>query len=135
MESEVKYGDKTWQIPYPMENSKMRYMVVWIHCPNMGNIRYEVWAHTISLNRTLFIEVYVPGQESEGSCIYVLGYRFCVCIYESWDRISSMVKCMVNILATQCTIVLIRKNIGSIKFISGSAASPDMNFIDPIFSV
>jgi hypothetical protein len=99
------------------------------------SLRGEVWAHTISLNRTLFIEVYVPGQESEGSWIYVLGYRFCLCIYESWDRISSMVKCMVNILATQCTIVLIRKNIGSIKFISGSAASPDMNFIDPIFSV
>jgi hypothetical protein len=33
---------------------------------------------------------------------------------------------------TQCTIVLIRKNNGSIKFISGFA-SPDMNFIDPIF--
>ena len=43
---------------------------------------------------------------------------------------------------TQCTIVLIRKNIGSIKFISGyigsikfisGDASPDMNFIDSIF--
>ena len=31
------------------------------------SLRGEVWAHTISLNRTLFIEVYVPGQESEGS--------------------------------------------------------------------
>jgi hypothetical protein len=40
------------------------------------------------------------------------------------------------LLVTQCTIVLIRKNIGSIKFISGEAneAEPDMNFIDPIFS-
>ena len=34
---------------------------------------------------------------------------------------------------TQCTIVLRRKNIGSIKFISARFASPDMNFIDPIF--
>jgi hypothetical protein len=39
------------------------------------------------------------------------------------------------LLVTQCTIVPIRKNIGSIKFISGEAAEPDMNFIDPIFSV
>jgi hypothetical protein len=39
------------------------------------------------------------------------------------------------LLVTQCTIVLIRKNIGSIKFISGEVAEPDMNFIDPIFSV
>ena len=35
------------------------------------------------------------------------------------------------LLVTQCTIVLIRKNIESIKFISGEA-SPDMNFIDPM---
>jgi hypothetical protein len=33
----------------------------------------------------------------------------------------------------QCTIVPIRKHIGSIKFISDSAASPDMNLIDTIF--
>jgi hypothetical protein len=37
------------------------------------------------------------------------------------------------LLVTQCTIVLIRKNIGSIKFISGEANRADMNFIDPIF--
>ena len=47
------------------------------------SLRGKVWAHTISLNRALFIEVPVPSQESEGSCIYVLGYRFCLCIYES----------------------------------------------------
>jgi hypothetical protein len=33
----------------------------------------------------------------------------------------------------QCTNLLIRKNIGSIKFISGDFTSPDMNFIHPIF--
>ena len=36
----------------------------------------EVWVHKTSLTQPLSIEVSVPRQESERSCIYVLGVSF-----------------------------------------------------------
>jgi hypothetical protein len=51
------------------------------------------------------------------------------------DRFKLVLLARNRLLVTQCIIVLIRKSIGSIKFISGEAASPDMKFIDPIVSV
>ena len=61
--------------------------------------------------------------------------KFIVLIRKTLDM---RLGCKIRINSLQCTIVLIWKNIGSIKFISGEArrssfASPDMNFIDPIF--
>ena len=81
---------KQWQIPYPMENWKMRYIVVWIQ------------------NHDKFIVLI-------------------------WKTLDMRFGCKIRINSLQCTIVLRRKNIGSIKFISARFASPDMNFIDPIF--
>ena len=62
----------------------------------------------------LLIMVFVTFMNTMGKCIfqtvlkkelsYVIKYRY------------------VIVLVTQCTIVLIRKNIGSIKFISGEAS-------------
>ena len=37
------------------------------------SLNWEVCVHQISLTPPLFIEVYVPGQENERSCIRVLG--------------------------------------------------------------
>jgi len=39
-------------------------------------LRGEVWAHKTSLTSQLFIEVPVPSQESERSCICVLRHVF-----------------------------------------------------------
>ena len=40
------------------------------------SLRGQVWVHKTSLTQSLFIEVYVPREESERTCICVLGYRF-----------------------------------------------------------
>jgi hypothetical protein len=40
---------------------------------HITSLRGEVWAHKASLTLPLFIEVPVPSQESERSCIWVLG--------------------------------------------------------------
>ena len=40
---------------------------------HITSLRGEVWAHTTSLTPPLYIEVAAPNQESERSCIYVLG--------------------------------------------------------------
>jgi hypothetical protein len=37
------------------------------------SLRGEIWAHNTSLTPPLFIEVFLPSQESEWSCICVLG--------------------------------------------------------------
>jgi hypothetical protein len=44
------------------------------------SLRGEVWVHT--LTRSLFIEVPVARQESEWSCVCVLGCKFCLCFYD-----------------------------------------------------
>jgi hypothetical protein len=41
------------------------------------SLRMEVWAHKISLTPPPFIEMFVPSQESERSCIRVLGVSIC----------------------------------------------------------
>ena len=40
---------------------------------HITSLRVEVWAHKASLTLPLFIGVPVPSQESEWSCIWVLG--------------------------------------------------------------
>jgi len=52
-----------------------KYFIIPICRPNLGvnmqNVILKVWGHTISLTPPLLIEVSVPSQESEQSCIYV----------------------------------------------------------------
>jgi hypothetical protein len=43
------------------------------------SLRGEAWVHKTSLTPPLCIEVPVPSQESEQSCI--CGYRLCLCFY------------------------------------------------------
>ena len=45
----------------------------------------EVRVHRMKLTPPLFIEVSLPGQESERSCICVFGYRFLLHFLRFWN--------------------------------------------------
>jgi hypothetical protein len=77
---------------------------------------------TILINMHLWCNGYYPD--------FILNLAICDIPEELYPRSTALG--VGILLVTQCTIVPIRKNIGSIKFISGEAAEPDMNFIDPI---
>jgi hypothetical protein len=49
------------------------------------NLREDAGAHTTSLTLSLFIEMPVPSKESERSHICVLGFRFSLRFYDSWN--------------------------------------------------
>lgn len=51
----------------------------------MINLRGDAGAHKTSLTRSFFIEMPVPSKESEQSHICVLGFRFSLRFYDSWN--------------------------------------------------
>jgi hypothetical protein len=91
--SNMKYGEKPWQIPYPMENWKMRFMVVCIQ--NHDKFIVLIWK--------------------------TLGMRFGCKI-----RINSLHSVQLSYYGNY--------QVNKIHIWIGFT-SPDMNFIDPIFSV
>jgi len=42
------------------------------------SLKGDVWGHKTSLTQPRFTEVPVPSKEYDRSCIYVVGYQFCL---------------------------------------------------------
>jgi hypothetical protein len=51
------WRQKPWQIPYPMENWKMRYMVVWIQRCGSGDLSLIVRNNITDVSHDLIISV------------------------------------------------------------------------------